>query len=90
MAIVGLMSTESRVSIFPGHLPRIHHTVFILDRIREQPWGKVAPWVHGHNLLLVTPLGEWANVRGWLGIGEIRPEQIGSVSGHRSSVCSEP
>lgn len=88
MAIVGLMSTGSCVSHSSIVYLRAlgHITVFILDRICEQPWCEMAPWIHSHNLLLITPLWEGANVCGWLGIGEIRPKQIGLARGPKHDV----
>jgi hypothetical protein len=40
----------------------------------------MAQRIHRNDLLLIGPLGERANVRGWLRVGEIRPDLSGKHS----------
>ena len=46
-------------------------TMFLLDHVFEQPRSKVAPRVHGHDLLFAAPLWEWSDLSSGLGIGEV-------------------
>lgn len=47
-------------------------TAVFVDDILEETRRKMSPRVHGHNLLLVSPLWERANGHSWFRVGEVR------------------
>lgn len=46
-------------------------TILFLYCVLEEPWCKMTKRIHRNDLLLVCPLGKWANISCWLGVGEI-------------------
>lgn len=79
MAIVGRMSTKAKEPV--NHacatqrvkwLAMVARTVVLLNHVLEDPWCKMTPWIHGHNLLWVSPLRERTNGCRRLSVGEIR------------------
>lgn len=48
-------------------------TMLLLDHVFEQPRSKVAPRVHGHDLLFAAPLWEWSDLSGGFSIREVGP-----------------
>lgn len=72
MAIVGRISTTNG-QFSASRKRKAVHTVSLLDGVLEEPWGEMAEGVHGHDLLGITPLGEWPNRDSRLSVGEVRP-----------------
>jgi hypothetical protein len=72
MAIVGRISTANG-QFSASRIRKVVHTVSLLDGVFEEPRGEMAEGVHGHDLLGITPLGEWSNRDSRLSVGEVRP-----------------
>ena len=54
-----------------GEETRDSHTVFLVDEVLESPRHKMTPWIHGHNLFLVCPLREGANIDRRFCVGKV-------------------